>query len=383
MAEGRRNARQCAQGRYAPIVYGRARAASCIAAGIVLLLTSCTSSAVQAINEQAVLLNSVAAAQQEGPKLPFYRPRQVEYRIGAKDLLEIEVFELEEPNRSKKLRLRVGQAGNILLPLIGSVQARGRTVTQLQTAITRQLAAEFIHDPSVSVIVAEYKSRRVTVLGEVRYPGSFDLDQNSTTLVRALALAGGPTERAGGKLFVLRAAPSEEAPPSPGPEGSYPHTPATEDPAAFTAELGTTLERNLIQVDLEDLMERGNMTLNCELQDGDLVHVPKVPMCFVTGQVHYPGGFPLRHDVTILKAIALAGGARNTASPELTALVRMTEKGRITIPINLAELKAGSDQDLLMQPGDVLVLNQSTSSKVGRGLLEFFRGLFHVGYSIR
>ena len=73
---------------------------------------------------------------------------------------------------------------------------------------------------------------------------------------------------------------------------------------------------------------------------------------------------------------------RDTASPELTVLLRVTENGRVRIPIDLAKVKAGSKSDLLMQPGDVLLLSRSTGSVVGRGILDFFRGLFTIGYAL-
>lgn len=342
------------------------------------------------INDRALLLTSADAARAAEPiALPWIRPRPTEYRIGPSDLLEIEIYELEEPNQSKRIRARVGQSGSILLPLIGGVQAGGTTATELQESIEARLARDFIHNPSVSVLVAEYKSRKVTVLGEVKYPGSFDLDQNSTTLINALALAGGPTSKAGGKVFVLRA-------PAPGgPEGEVLAAPPSPgsflDPAPamvpgqldIAAELGTHLDQNLDHIDLDDLVVRGNMALNCSLGDGDVIHVPRAPMCFVMGLVHYPGGFPLRDDVTVLKAIALAGGMRDNASPRLTVLIRVTADGRITIPIDLSNVRAGADNDLLLRPGDVLVLSESQGSKVGRSVLEFFRGLFTIGYAVK
>lgn len=351
--------------------------------------TGCTSAGF--INEQAMLLESANAAAEAArtPRLPLSPLERTEYRIGARDLLEVEVYELETPGETKRLRVRVSQTGKIMMPLIGSVQAVGQTASELQGAIEKKLAKDFIHNPSVNVLVVEFKSRRVTVLGEVNDPGSFDLKENSTTLIHVLALAGSPTKEASSKVFILRANPDPSTipiPAAPGVETASPgETQGTPQGRGqdYATKVEEQLDGRLITVDLEDLVENGNLGLNHVLQDGDLVHVPKASMCFVTGHVHYSGGFPLNENVTILKALALAGGARDTATPEITVLLRITEKGRKSIPIDLAKVKAGTKSDLLMQPGDVLVLSQSTSSKVGRGFLQFFRGLFTIGYAVR
>ena len=75
------------------------------------------------INEQAMLLESAnaAAEAQRKPRLPWMRVQPTEYRIGARDLLEVDVYELEAPGQSKRLRVRVSHSGSILLPLIGAV----------------------------------------------------------------------------------------------------------------------------------------------------------------------------------------------------------------------------------------------------------------------
>ncbi|MCA8954516.1 MAG: polysaccharide export protein, partial [Planctomycetes bacterium] len=349
---------------------GRLRAG--FAPAVCLAFLGC--SQVATINQRARLVESARAAD-TAPRLPeaaLLPPRPAhEYRLGPMDLVEVEVFELEEPNRTKRIRTRVAQDGAVRIPLLGSVPAGGQTCAELQQELERRLAADFLRDPSVHVTVAEFKARRITVLGAVRTPGSFDLDRQATTLLHALARAGGPTDKAGASVFVLRAtAPAAQTP--------------TDPPARPLADSATAAsEGRLIQVDLRKLVERGDLRLDRTLHDGDIVHVPTAPLCFVTGMVHHPGSFPIRGDMTILRSIALAGGMRDQASPALTVLIRTTEQGRTTIPIDLANIGAGSSNDLKMRPGDVLVLSESSGSKVRRGLFEFFRGIFTVGYALR
>jgi polysaccharide export outer membrane protein len=109
-----------------------------------------------------------------------------EYRIGAQDLLEISVFQVPDLNRT----VRVNTAGQISLPLIGDLQAGGRTVQEVEKDIAAKLEEGFLQNPQVSVFVKEFTSQRVTVEGAVREPGIFPLS-GRTTLLQALAMAKG------------------------------------------------------------------------------------------------------------------------------------------------------------------------------------------------
>lgn len=332
------------------------------------VLAACSS--VDSVNDQAMLVGREerSATTPELP-LPWARPEPGEYRIGARDLLEVDVYELEEPDKSKQIKTRVSQDGTILLPLIGRVHAVGSTVHELQTAITERLAKDFLVNPSVSVVIAEHMARRVTVLGAVVHPGTFFLKDNSTTLLDALALAGGPDDKAGTVVRVVR------------DQGLVKGTAVAD--ASTGAVTTAEMSPRVLKIDLTDLMEGGRLDANCTLEDGDLVHVPTVPQFFVMGQVHEGGAFPLRGEVTLLRGIALAGGLTDTASPAATVLIRTTPKGRVTTPIDLTEVQAGSEKDILLQPDDVLVVNESTGDAILRGTGVFLRGLFHFTYPLR
>jgi polysaccharide export outer membrane protein len=327
-------------------------------------LAAC-SSAVSSINDQAALVGpDHTAARPAEPKLMLRRPR-TEYQLGPRDVLEIEVYELEEPNKSKQLRMRVSQDGSIVLPLLGPLAAAGRTARELQVEIARRLGDEFLVNPSVNVLVAEHQARRVTALGALQQPGTFFLKDNSTTLIDVLALAGGPSEKAGSVVFVVHEAGSDDV-----------------DAVPAALRPVDAARPNIVKVDLVDLVERGDPSANCVLQDGDIVHVPPAPQFFVMGEVKQGGAFPLRGDITLLRAIALAGGLKEEATPSATVLIRTTERGRVTMPIDLNQVEAGSNKDLKMQPDDVLVVSQSGGDSFVRGMGLFFRGLFHVGYSL-
>jgi polysaccharide biosynthesis/export protein len=110
-----------------------------------------------------------------------------DYRIGTNDLLEIEVFEVQDLNREVK----VDGEGRIRLPLVGEVQAQGKTPTQLSEDLKVALEAKYLNQARVSVQVKQSQSRQVTVDGAVTQPGVYPMT-GSTTLLQAVAMAKGP-----------------------------------------------------------------------------------------------------------------------------------------------------------------------------------------------
>jgi polysaccharide export outer membrane protein len=114
-------------------------------------------------------------------------PGATEYRIGPADTLDINVNQLPEFTKT----VEVDPSGRILLPLIGQVEASGRTPAQLSEDIAAALKKKYMKDPLVTVSVKEAQGQKVTVDGAVSKPGVYPL-AGSTTLLQAIALAQGP-----------------------------------------------------------------------------------------------------------------------------------------------------------------------------------------------
>lgn len=112
-----------------------------------------------------------------------------QYRIGPLDMLAITVF--QEPDLSQR-DVQVDASGNLLMPLIGEVHARGKTAHQLSAEISRQLGTRYVVDPQVTVSVTNSVSQQVTVEGNVTQPGVYDIT-GAPTLLEALARARSPT----------------------------------------------------------------------------------------------------------------------------------------------------------------------------------------------
>ena len=126
--------------------------------------------------------------------------RANEYRLAQGDKLRIEVY--KDPQLSQSVQVRPD--GKITLPLVGDVEADGKTAIQLRDMVTEQLKT-FMTNPVVTVIVVETKPAVAYVTGEVNHPGAFSLQDDQLTVLQALALAGGLKDFANSKnIKILR-----------------------------------------------------------------------------------------------------------------------------------------------------------------------------------
>jgi polysaccharide export outer membrane protein len=124
---------------------------------------------------------------------------QQAYRIGPLDKLDISVFQVPELTGS----VEVDAAGLISLPLIGQVGAGGKTTNELSQTIAQKLAAKYLQDPQVTVVVKEALSQKITVEGAVQQPGVYPIE-GRTTLMQAIAMArGADPQRANEKKVVV------------------------------------------------------------------------------------------------------------------------------------------------------------------------------------
>ena len=140
-----------------------------------------------------------AASDDKKPAAPPPRAASEEYRVGPGDKLRIEVYKDAQLSQSVQVR----PDGKITLPLVGDMEATGRTPLELREAIAKSLK-EYITNPTVTVIVVEALASQVFVMGEVSKPGPIQI-YGPTTIVQVLAMAGGFKEFANTKdVQVLR-----------------------------------------------------------------------------------------------------------------------------------------------------------------------------------
>jgi polysaccharide export outer membrane protein len=280
------------------------------------------------------------------PDLPVEPPNQrtaENQRIGPNDLLEIIVLEDAELNRSARVRA----TGEISLPLLEDVPAAGRTPRELELELEGLLRARYVLDPHVSVQIVETESQAVSVVGAVNRPGVFQI-RGARSLLEVLALAGGLSAEAGDGVLVVR---------------SSARAGAAEDLAAADA----------VEVDLEALLESGELRHNIAVYPGDVVKVKPAGLIYVVGEVNRPGAFPLERGggLTVVQAIALGQGLRSMAARGRTMIIRTTAAGeRMEIPVDLGDVLAGRALDPRLEEKDIVFVPNSTTRAVALGVVD-------------
>jgi polysaccharide export outer membrane protein len=129
-----------------------------------------------------IVRDAPRAALVPAPRAPSAR----DYRIGTEDLLEVQVFGVDQLSRT----VRVNSMGFVSLPLIGNIEVGGFTAQEAEASIAARLADAYLQNPQVSLFIKEYTNQRVTVEGAVNKPGIYPL-RGETTLLRTIAMAGG------------------------------------------------------------------------------------------------------------------------------------------------------------------------------------------------
>jgi len=226
--------------------------------------------------------------------------QNVRYTLGPQDQVKITVF--DEPDLTNIYR--VDSDGFITFPMINRVAASGITPAELQDRLRSMLANGYIKNPQVRVEVEGYKSQSVIVGGEVRQPGKIPMT-GTMTLIEALAAAGSPTSSAASEVTVSRQ--------KRGPSGS----------------VNGDNDVEIIRVNLKDI-QLGRAGRDIQLQDGDIINVPKAQTLYVTGAVRNQGAIIYEPGMTVQQAIALAGGLTDRGSDRRIKADRLTPDGKVT-----------------------------------------------------
>ena len=250
-----------------------------------------------------------------GPNLPA-RP------ISQTDLLAITVYGAPELSRS----VRVTEDGLIRLPMLtAKISAKGLMPAELETRLAEALMAEHILvDPVVSVNIAQYGSRPVSVAGAVRHPLTFETHER-ITLLDALARAEGFSPEAGTELLVTRPASKENPKP--------------------------LVERVLVR----ELIEGANPAANLSLYGGEEVRVPESGRVFVVGNIKKPGAFRIdpATTMTILQALALSEGLAPFSTKE-AYIYRPADGGaKQEIEVALRKIMERKSPDVKLQSGEI------------------------------
>ena len=283
------------------------------------------------------------------------------YRVGAGDILDILVFEVEELSRPAV----VTPGGTISLPLIGEIPVKGKTTVEIETALKEHYGDNYLRNPQISVSVTDFRSQPVSVVGAVQEPGVYQL-QGERRLVEVLAMAGGLTEEVGESITISRH--NDGA-------GSIAVGPGADM-------LGTAAARLLIdhgdaaggeiEVSVRELLTaRDGGEANPIIEPHDVIRVSKAGIVYVMGAVEKPGGFVIKdqEQMTVLRAISLASGFGRHSSPQKARVIRQYEGVKREIPIRIKDVIEGSEEDLNLQANDILYIPDSRAkSAISRSI---------------
>jgi polysaccharide export outer membrane protein len=266
-------------------------------------------------------------------------PLRDSYALGPDDEVTVWVLEADELSTDP---VRIGKDGYMNLPLVGRFRAAGLTVEQLEAELTHRLKT-YVLEPNVAVSITEFRSQPVSVIGSVKDPGVHQLEGHKT-LVEVLALAGGLREDASHSVKITR-------------ELRWGRIPLA------TAKDDSTGQFSVAEVSLEDFMEARNPEQNVLIKPHDVISVPRAEMIYVIGAVVRSGGFVLREreSISVLQALALAGGLGRAASVKNSKVLRPSDGGskRTEIAINLKDILSNRTPDFPLRQDDILFIPRS------------------------
>jgi polysaccharide biosynthesis/export protein len=236
-------------------------------------------------------------------------------KLGPGDLIEVSVYNVPELST----KARVGNSGDVYLPLVDYVHVDNLSVDEAQALIQKRLEdGGFVRNPHVSVYVDESASQHVTILGEVARPGVYPA-LSDRRLYDFISAAGGFTPAAGRRVMVMR------------------------------GQAQTPIALDLPRNPGEDQQD------NIKILAGDTISVPKAPIIYVVGDVGRPTGLLVDNgNLTVLQALALAGGTNHTAKMSAVRIIRKGPAGMTETKVPLKKMLEAKAPDINLQADDIL-----------------------------
>jgi len=263
-----------------------------------------------------------------------------DYQVGPEDLLEITFLGQNELYRE----VRVNGQGEIDMPLVGAVKVAGLSTHEVTQKLSQMYREErYLKNPQITIVVKEYRHQRVAVSGAVNKPDFYEII-GPRTLLEVLGMAGGLGEKAGDMVHIIRK-------PQEAPEGQPVKVARVE---SFTPGYETMV------INLNRLVKEGSLSMNIPIKNGDVVYVPFAKNAYVLGAVTKPGNVPVKDNITVAQAVAMAGGTDLFVSSYRVSVVRFNEQGeRITLGVNLRGIRTGAEVDPPLKENDVVFVHES------------------------
>lgn len=243
------------------------------------------------------------------------KPQADAYRLGPGDVIEITVYN----NPDLTTKTSIGEDGTISFPLIGNVSLAGLTRAEAEKRIAHALeVGKFVPKPYVNLVISDYRSQTISVLGDVSKPGTYQI-RRPIRVTEVLAMAGGITQNGSQQVTLVRK--------------------------------GANGTARRLTVDVADVLQHGDLGQDALVGNGDIVFVPPAPRFYIYGEVRNPGAYPLHDGMTVQQAISVGGGLTVRGTQRGIQVDRKQPDGRVQS--HAARL---SDQ---LRPGDVVEVPQS------------------------
>jgi polysaccharide export outer membrane protein len=289
------------------------------------------------------------------------------------DVVEVTIATGLEVEIIPSWKLRIGENGAVDVPLVGSVQIAGMSLTQAERTIRDESIrrGKFVA-PNVSLFLEKRRSNRITVVGAVKEPGTYEIPITSSDVLSALVAAGGLTERAG-TIIEVRHPPTtislDNVPPG-----------TQADLAGYRRDRRRYLPPRTVRIDLEQPSNAQSSDLH--LQDGSTVMVMKQPRKFfhVIGLVKKADQFemPEGQDLRLLGGLALAGGRTLSIADKVHVIRQVPGREEpVVIKASVARAKRDKSSNIRLQAGDVISVEETPATFFVGTIREFIR----VGFS--
>ena len=311
-----------------------------------------------------------------------------DYRIGPRDVIEIEVEDAPELSGV----FEVNSRGTIPMRYLKVISVQGKTSEEVAKLIADGLRGLYLKDPQVSISIKEYNSKSFFIQGSVRMPGIYRMESRGS-LFKLINLAGGLLESHGSIAFIVRElrpgtvskAATEPAgqPASAAIAASTPRAAvdlagqpasgavsASPDSAGGNSRAEGAEDYEMTPVNIAGL-DSGHLEQNIMLRPGDLVIVPKADVFFIAGEVVQPGEFKLKPGTSVRQAISLARGFQFKAATGNCKIFRqdLTSGQMKEIAIDAGSIMSGKKPDIPIMANDILQVPSSRAKSIGQSLL--------------
>lgn len=242
-------------------------------------------------------------------------PGAAEYLLGPGDIVRISVY--GHPDLA--IEAEVSHDGKISFPLVGEVPLGGLTRAGAEKLIAdRLMTGDFVPKAHVNILIAQYRSQQVSVMGEVNRPGKYPISQ-SMSLTDALAMAGGITAKGSQTITVIQ-----------------------------KDRHGKIVQQ---EINVKNLLAGTDASKDIRLGNDDVINVPPLPVFYIYGEVRQPGSYPLAEELTIRQALSLGGGLTVRGTERGIKLERRTKDGKT--------VSYRPEPSERLQPNDVLHVPES------------------------